>query len=231
MTAGPPDPKAYADVIRQALAVLAAQSDHALSSAQVSASLRDEHAIDVHWKTIEAALRRNPALTSRRTTSGRTTYRIMASGQAALAGNTGNVRVIDPSKAVEAVLGLQELLAAMRGTVRVCDPYFDEATVEHLDAVSKPAEVRVLTKNIRDEAALRRLTAAASQGRRFLVRRSRSALHDRYIIDDEKMWLLGSSLNGFAKTQSFVVLTGPDVRGLVLDVFDREWSLAQPWPA
>ena len=54
-------------------------------------------------------------------------------------------------------------------------------------------------------------------------------LHDRYIIDDAGMWLLGQSLNGIGKKQTFLVLVGADIRQLVSDGFLRRWNSASLW--
>ena len=55
-------------------------------------------------------------------------------------------------------------------------------------------------------------------------------LHDRYIIDDSIMTILGTSLNGFGKKQCFIIQTGPDLRAVVLPVFDGLWKSATTWP-
>jgi len=53
-------------------------------------------------------------------------------------------------------------------------------------------------------------------------------LHDRYryILHEEGMLLLGTSLNGFAKKQSFVVSLGSDIKSATETAFNRMWASA-----
>jgi len=74
------------------------------------------------------------------------------------------------------------------------------------------------------------LSAAKTEGRSIEVRMAASTpLHDRYIIDDSRMLILGTSLNGFGKKQGFVVQAGADVRAVVLQGFDNMWLSAAVW--
>jgi hypothetical protein len=51
---------------------------------------------------------------------------------------------------VPAVKTLHKFLAEFQGQVKICDPYFDAVTIEHLDACSAGIDLRILTKNIND---------------------------------------------------------------------------------
>ncbi len=125
-----------------------------------------------------------------------------------------------------------DCLANLAGGISVCDPYLDDVTIEHLDSCPHSCTVRLLTQTVRDSGKLRRLLAAACiSGPDLHVRVvSVSVLHDRYIIDDHSMMILGTSLNGFGKKQSFVIRTGEDVRQVMLDTFSTNWNTATPWP-
>jgi hypothetical protein len=116
--------------------------------------------------------------------------------------------------------------------MRVCDPYLDYTTIEHLDACKSVAEVRLLTHNVKDSGPLRRVAAVmAADGRNLQIRRVASAvLHDRYIIADDCMYTLGTSFNGFGKKQSFITAAGEDVRAQMIAYFDNLWATATPWP-
>jgi hypothetical protein len=59
---------------------------------------------------------------------------------------------------------------------------------------------------------------------------SAAPLHDRYIIDDVGMLILGASLNGFGKKQCFVIRAGEDVRSMAMTAFDANWASAVAWP-
>jgi hypothetical protein len=155
----------------------------------------------------------------------------MGPGRSLVAGAAEPIRLVDPAKAVTATLSLHVFLGGLKHPIRVCDPYMDTTTLEHLDACPPGAEIRLLTKNVTDTGPLRRVIAAASQTRRLHVRIAASgALHDRYIIDPTSLLILGASLNGFGKRQCFVIKAGPDIREIVEKAFDVLWAPAKPWP-
>jgi hypothetical protein len=85
------------------------------------------------------------------------------------------------------------------------------------------------TSNILKESKLRRDLAAYDKEHtsKIEVRVSpNGVLHDRYILHEEGMLLLGTSLNGFAKKQSFLVSLGPDIRAATETAFNRVWASA-----
>ena len=104
--------------------------------------------------------------------------------------------------------------------------------MEQLDSCSKSVRVKLLTQNIRDSGKLRRLTAAAASTLGALEVRTAppKTLHDRYIVDDAAMVILGTSLNGFGKKQSFLIRAGADFRSVMVREFDRIWASATTWP-
>jgi hypothetical protein len=85
---------------------------------------------------------------------------------------------------------------------------------------------------VKDAGRVRGLHAAAkTEGRTIEIRVTAAApLHDRYIIDNSKMLILGTSLNGFGKKQGFVVQAGDDVRAVVVQAFDNAWAGGTAWP-
>lgn len=199
-----------------------------MSAATISKTLRDDFGIDLHWRTIYSLLSDSPGLVSRKKASGTWQFSAMAAAEELIAPASA-IEFIDPQNALRAVLSVHDMLGQLRGTVRVCDPYIDRRTIEHLDAVHRDASIRLLTRNVTDEGALRRVLAAAQQNRSLEVRIGQNeALHDRYVIDDVTMLLIGTSLNGLGKKQSFVVRAGEDVRGVVVPAFDEMWKRARP---
>ena len=113
---------------------------------------------------------------------------------------------MDPSKAVEAVVTLHDSLSKLSGDIKICDPYIDSTTIEHLDSCPSKSSILLLTKNINDSGKLKRiLSAIRADGHRIYIRKSvNGRLHDRYILDSNSMLILGTSLNGFGtKTMLF----------------------------
>lgn len=201
------------------------------SAVRVSSSLLERHGIRIHWRTIDAILANGTIYVARRKRQRRWEYSLLAPALNRI-GAFSQIILIDPTKSIQATKTLHGLLGELRGTIRICDPYLDGTTIEQLDACCKGAQIRFLTQNIRDGGQLRRLLAAAgTAGYRLEIRvPSERVLHDRYIMDDSKMFILGTSLNGFGKKQSFVVRTGDDFRRAMAADFDSRWSASAPWP-
>ena len=171
-----------------------------ISAVALSTALRADHGVQVHWRTIDAELNGTRDLVARRK--------------------------------LQATRQLHDVLAQLSGTVRICDAYLDNTTFEHLEACPKTADVRLLTMNIKDSGPLRRIVAAArTAGHKIEIKIvGNRVLHDRYVIDDTRMLILGTSLNGFGKKQSFVINAGDDIRATMEREFDALWLTAATWP-
>ena len=235
-TPRPLDPSAFADDVARILVVLhnaKASGVERMSALQISETFNVDHGLHLHWRTVNKALLANPNLADRRKRNGRWLFGLLRPGEERIAAPPSTVTFVDPAKAVQAVLTLQDLLGKSCGVVRVCDPYLDNVTLQHLDSCTAATEIRVLTTNVRDSGALPTLYAAFhSQSRNLQVRViGANVLHDRYIIDATRMEILGTSLNGFGKKQCFVIEAGTDMRAAMLPIFDGHWASASPWPS
>jgi hypothetical protein len=202
------------------------------SAVDISRHLRDGRGVDIHWRTIDALLGENRSFVSRRKRLSRWEYKLMENGRAALSIPDEAVTFVNPETALQSTLKLHDILRQLAGEVSVCDPYLDHLTLEHLEACGKGRRIRVLTQKVNDSGPLRRVFDSANlAGYRFDVRVAiGKPLHDRYVIDDRAMLILGASLNGFGKKQSFVIQVGSDVRKPVMDAFNSEWMKAIQWP-
>lgn len=221
--------------LEKILCVLALEKDTAdgfVSAAQISRILQERHGENIHWRTIATILENNSKLASRRKRNHVREYHILGKGLATLDNKDAAVRVIDPTKALQSIISFHEFLGELNGLVRVCDPYLDSSAIEHLDACRAVREVRFLTHNITDSGGLRRiLDAFHTSTRKLLVRKTAKAvLHDRYILEDSSMRILGTSLNGLGKKECFVIKAGDDMRRTMLEVFDKRWGEAESWP-
>ena len=212
------------------LAVLSGQDW--ISAVALSTALRADHGVQVHWRTIDAELNGKRDLVARRKRQGRWEYSILAAGSARIAAAPETVAYVDPANALQATRKLHDVLAQLSGTVRICDAYLDNTTFEHLEACPKTADVRLLTMNIKDSGPLRRIVAAArTAGHKIEIKIvGNRVLHDRYVIDDTRMLILGTSLNGFGKKQSFVINAGDDIRATMEREFEAMWLKAATWP-
>src|SRR5438132_178444 len=133
---------------------------------------------------------------------GEVLYRLMIKGEREVSPHLGGgglvVVRIDEDKPRTARLRLGDLLSALRGTVRICDPYYGVRTLDSLDLISSSCSVRFLTGQTNEEG--RRLRGALQDFKRErrtveLRRAARpTELHDRYVLTSEGLLLVGHGL-------------------------------------
>jgi len=236
MSAGaPPRPEDFQEPLLQSLALLAGSKATGaawLAASQIASALLANHGLSLHWKTIQTVLSDNGSFAARRKRNNKWEFTITGPGQEQVSSGANPILFIHPTKAVRAVLTLHEFFGTLKKTLRICDPYLDVITLKHIDACTSVTSVRLLTFHITDTPTLRlALAAFASQGKQVEVRRPTSdVLHDRYMIDESSMLILGTSLNSFGKKQCFVIKAGQDIRTVVLNNFNQLWNAATVWP-
>lgn len=228
------DPNTFSSDLDRVLVALVnfkQQGSDWLTATQISAFLRDDYGIGIHWRRIESLLQSNRDLAGRRKHDRHWQYMVLQAGCDRFSSAGSSIVFVDPGKAMQATLSLHSFLQSLSGTARICDPYLDPTTLDHLSACAHALAIRLLTKNVKDSGRVRTLLSAArTEGRNIEVRVTASApLHDRYVIDDKKMLILGTSLNGFGKKQGFVVQAGEDVRCIVVQAFDNAWAAGTLW--
>lgn len=231
----PIDPRTMTDPLERALCVMYNESLNGnkwLTAADVSRELRDKWGISLHWRTIGSLLDRSKILATRKKKNKRWYYSLLDAGLRMIGSSSPTIQLIDPGKAVQNIVTLHGILSELGGAISVCDPYLDASTIEHLDSCDNSSIVRILTHNIRDSGKLRQLLQAFQSGNRQIeIRRTKKAvLHDRYIYDEKRLFILGASLNGFGKKQSFIIAAGPDIRSGMETIFVNMWKHAECWP-
>lgn len=218
-------------LVLRGLSLLSSEGVEWAHSSDVANILSEKGASEIHWRRVQSVLDGNRDLVVRRKRNHRWQYKLLDAGRRVLDGDDSNVVLIEPNKALQSTITFHNLLGQLQGQVCVCDPYIESASIDHLDALSPHANVRYLTHNIKNEGSLRRVVAAFSSGGRHLeIRKTPKAdIHDRYIIDKSSMVILGTSLNGFGKKQSFIIKAGQDMRKVMLQHFKDSWDLATVW--
>ncbi|MBY0371717.1 hypothetical protein K2X33_13615 [bacterium] len=195
------------------------------SGAKISQALLREHGVRLHWRTIDRLFADAGELVARRKRKSRWEYFILHQGQSLLSAESPFVSLIDPENAIKSMIRLQAFLSDLDpGVVKVCDPFVDSSTFDFLSLLKKDCVVRLLSKKIMEEQKVRLLLRAASaEGRLFEIRKA-ADLHDRYIITQDRMLILGTSLNSFGRNISFIVRPGRDIRASTEVKFDQIWE-------
>ena len=204
-----------------------------LSPAQVSDALRDVFGTLISRQRVDGILSRakDTRQAARKMVGGKRHYQVMDAGIAVVRSIEASVLFITPEDALTSIRAVEDVLSTLRGDVRVCDPYIDGRTLDWLAGCSKATSIRLLTVNVknrsttfqRDLAAFQRQHQALGLEVRVLPA---GVLHDRYVIDDDRLLLFGTSLNNLGAKQTFVVVAGEDLRATVVNAFTAGWSNA-----
>jgi len=167
---------------------------------------------------------------------GEVFYRLMTKGEreadSLLGAGTLSVVRIEKDQPRTARLGLSTVLSQLSGTVRACDPYFGVRTLDLLDHIPKQSDIRFLTSHLNDPQ--RQLSGALAdfkkerQNAEFRVADKRAGLHDRYVVTDAQLIILGHGLKDIGGKESFVIVLDRHlVSDLLLETiaaFDAKWA-------
>jgi len=201
-----------------------------MTPAEISMVLRDTYKVALSRQKIQALLAAERGTVARRKKAGVQAYQIMQAGvNEVVASASSTVVFVEPEQALSNIRQIEETLAGLQGALSVCDPYVDGRTLDFLAACESATAIRLLTVNINKPNVFARDVTAFNKehGGKLEVRvAAQKDLHDRYIVHENGLLLLGTSLNGFGKKQTFVVALGPDLRGDVAAAFDSRWQAA-----
>ena len=224
----------FEEDLKRVLALLANRNENEkwISSLDISNSLLHKYGISLHWRTIEALLKKNSELVARKKKNKRWHYLILNKGEELLKHPYSTISLVNPLSAVKEIVKLHDYLSSLSGQIKICDPYLDYKTIEHLDSCPINSEISLLTKNVNESGKLNRIfsTFARKITAMSIRKANLDPLHDRYIIDGSSMVIIGTSLNGFGNKNCFVTPVGKDIRKITLQEFDKMWSRSQPWP-
>ena len=117
--------------------------------------------------------------------------------------------------------------------ILICDPYFgaDELYKYVFRQRSLDVSVRILTsKNINKEQA-RSLEEAIDKYNNMVngckvkckVMRGQSDLHDRFLIVDDRVWILGTSFNNFGERATTIAMVPEESRAKIISKIDSWW--------
>lgn len=132
----------------------------------------------------------------------------------------------------QARLRLGEIFQTMKGTVKICDPYYGVSTLDSLDLLPKTCTVQFLTQKTNDSA--RKISSAFRDFYKerpkteFRIAPAASRLHDRYIITNDQLLILGHGIKDIGNKESFVVALNkeliPDLMNEINSFFDGAWK-------
>jgi len=167
--------------------------------------------------------------------TGESTYKLMTKGKQEadkiLKFEPLSVFRIEAGKPRTARSTLVEIMRNLSGIVRICDPYYGTKTLDTLEQIPKDHEVRFLTDKTSDnslkiENALKDYKTERPKTT-FKKVKHPSPLHDRYILSDKILIILGHGLKDIGGKESFLIILDasivPDLIAQISKVFDDLW--------
>ncbi len=132
---------------------------------------------------------------------------------------------------------LAAVLETLSGDVCVCDPYYGPRVLTAFEHLQQCTRIRYLTRHLgRGGKAI-----AEPQVKDFKREYSNlefcflnnGALHDRYLLTESRLLLLGHGLKDFGNKESFVVILDQQFAAgtiiqTVKDSFEAHWTAAVP---
>lgn len=117
-----------------------------------------------------------------------------------------------------------ELLSSAKKSLIIIDPYFDDTTLQIIEQLKFDIHIKILTSNLMGTAKIAFPKLKKERGKIEL--KTTEKIHDRYcILDSNKIYLLGSSINNFGnKATTIVPLNEPLIKEGITSYFQKMWN-------
>jgi hypothetical protein len=229
-----PDIYAYDSVRKESFWILevAAKEFDAdrLMPNQISRILIEKFEISRSSRTVGSALGKaaNDGLVDKNSIG----FKLMKKGREELLlteSNNPGVFYIEPGKPFSSKLLLfDDILSTMENRVWICDPYIDARLLDILHNIDVSIEIRIMTIRVHKEDVFKRTLADFKKEHTNTEVRIAppGELHDRYILSDSGMWLVGHSLKDLGTKESFIVKLDEDIKKSMESVFTNRWSVS-----
>lgn len=120
------------------------------------------------------------------------------------------------------------ILSELKGLIKICDPYCGLRTLDLLSNIKSECEILFLTQIIENEKKfLRDLKDFEKEFPHIKIKikiHKGRKLHDRYMICDEKCWIIGQSLKDIGKKDAIIIEL--EKLQALNEIFDKRWNEA-----
>ena len=121
----------------------------------------------------------------------------------------------------EALRDIQKLLKSAKADVGIIDPYVDDSLFElYLDYINPNARIRIITENMYQK--FKEVAKRFKIQKPFFEVRTVPNVHDRYLIIDNRVWIVGSSLNTAGLKPLYLIELNDSKR--IINFFERLWT-------
>jgi hypothetical protein len=209
-----------------------------LSAPQIVACLQSAGVAFSELSITRALARAGAKVAVSRRNDVETIFRIMTLGrrqvEKILSGELLSVVRVEAGMPRTARLRLGEVLTGLSGDIRVCDPYFGLRSLDALDSIPRASSIKFLTANTSESQGKIRSAVAdflkERPGSEFRLAAPGHGIHDRYVIAEDHLLLLGHGLKDVGGKESFIVRLDkglvPDLLQELAKSFDVKWQAA-----
>lgn len=209
-----------------------------LTAEQIAFIIRDIEEVSVGAKSITKSFNRAGDKVHTYHESGQVYFEIMKPGKDHLVSQAkeGSIQVVyfEPDKRYTSKRLLSKnILASLKGELRIVDPYCSERTLDILkDIRNEHTKFLTRVENLREqdrERFLRELQDFKSEKVNMEFRNyPNTDIHDRYIISSDSLVILGHSIKDLGGKESFAITLKRDasknIVEAVIENFDRRWQ-------
>lgn len=211
-----------------------------LTASQISLIIKEVKELSIDKRKIINAFNRAGNKIHKYRDNGIISYEIMKPGKDYLmsASNQKSINLLyfKPEKRFTSKRQLvKNILNDLKGILKFVDPYIDLRTLDILEDL-KNSEIRVLTRltTLREPQKsrfLRELTDFLNENKNFKFKDyNKRDLHDRYIISQDLIILIGHSIKDLGAKESFAVVldktTNSDIYKVLNSNFDERWNVS-----
>jgi hypothetical protein len=215
------------------------QYEDYLSAKDISESLL-EFDISCKYVTISRALSRAGDKVHRKRVQGEVKFKIMKKGEEHLKEIEGkdklSVVYIDGTKPWTDQKVIKEFIKNLRGEILIIDKFFGIETLDMLTEFGTTRKVKFLTAKITTSTGRfnRDIKKFQAQYKNIEIKiyPKEYELHDRYLLTDKEVCILGHGLKDLGTKESFVIVlcdvVGKEIRTTLRNKFEERWLQAKP---
>ena len=206
-----------------------------LSAEEIVACL-EMAGVAVKKLSVSRALAVSSGYVSFRKEDGETFYKLMTKGkqeiEKVLGGEKISVVRIEKNQPRTARLEIGDIFRGLSGLVRICDPYYGIRMLDLLDHLPGITKVKFLTSKTNENG--RKLHGAMKDFKKerpnmeFKVAGKNAGLHDRFVITNKQLLILGHGLKDIGSKESFIIRLEkdlvPDLIKETSEAFDSKWN-------
>ena len=211
-----------------------------LTAEQIASTIIDAEEISITDKSITNALNRALDKVHRYYENGDTYYEIMKPGKDYLLSlrktDLVDAFYFEPDTRYTAKrLMKNQVFSGLTGSLKIIDPYCSERTLDILASLkNRPTKVLTKLENLRERDKgkfVRDVADFKTENPNVEFRDYPNAdIHDRYIISEDKVTLIGHSMKDLGAKESFAVVLGREYYREIYDAlndnFIRRWDIS-----